>query len=153
MCVLGAHSSLADARIVSASPVPASVQRAIARQVPLHLRYLPSEVPGGYVYESWHGGSSGLDIYFAPDGRPPTVGFHVASSGAAGACKQGGTHYTYRFGSVRVSFENDRYSEQYWRCVQGDRVSLDVTSRPADAATAPRRRAIAAMVASATQLL
>ena len=139
------------AALVAASPVPVSVQRTIPKTVPAQLRYVPTKVPVGYRYAKWHGSRSSLDIYFARGGQPPTLGFHALASGPAGTCKQGGTH-AYGFGSVRVSFENERYSEQYWRCVRGGRVSIEATARHADGPTAARRRAIAAMVASATHL-
>jgi hypothetical protein len=139
------------AAIVAASPVPASVQRAIPKKVPAPLRFVPTEVPIGYRYAKWHGARYGLDIYFTRKGRPPTLGFHALAAGPAGTCTAGGTH-TYRFGSVRVSFEKDRYSQQYWRCVRGGTVSIEATARRADGSTAARRRAIAAMVASATHL-
>jgi hypothetical protein len=139
------------AAIAAASPVPVSVQRAIPKKVPARLRYVPTEVPTGYHYARWHGARSGLDLYFARKGRPPTLGFHALAAGPAGTCTAGGTH-TYRFGSVRVSFEMDRYSQQYWRCVRGGTVSIEATARRADGSAAARRRAIAAMVASATYL-
>jgi len=139
------------AAIVAASPVPASVQRAIPKKVPAHLRYVPTEVPIGYRYAKWHGARYGLDIYFARKGRPPTLGFHALAAGPAGTCTAGGTH-TYRFGSVRVSFEADHNSQQYWRCIRGGRVSIEATALRGDGSTATKRRAIAAMVASARPL-
>jgi hypothetical protein len=137
--------------IVGASTVPLSVQRAIRKKVSAPLRYVPTEVPIGYRYATWNGGRHGLNIYFARAGRAPALGFHALASGGAGTCKQGGTR-TYRFAPARVSFESDRYSEQYWRCVRGGTVSIEATSRHADGSTAARRRAIAAMVASAIRL-
>ena len=137
--------------MVAAPPVPASVQSVIAERVPVSLRYIPTQAPIGYRYVTWYGGRDGLHIYFARTGRPPTLVFHVLASGAAGTCQQGGTH-VYRFGRARVSFESDRYTEQFWRCVRGGRASIEATVRHADGSTAVRRRAIAAMVASATAL-
>ena len=139
------------ATIVAASPVPASVQRAIPRKVPGHLRYVPTKVPIGYHYAKWHGSHSGLDIYFARAGRPSTLGFHALAAGPAGTCTAGGTH-AYRFGSVRVSFETGHDVQQYWRCARGGRVSIEATASHTDGSTATKRRAIAAMVASATPL-
>lgn len=139
------------ATLVAASPVPLSVQRAIRTNIPVRLRYVPTRVPVGYRYAKWHGSPHGLDIYFARNGGPPSLGFHALASGPAGTCQQGGAPM-YRFGSVRVSYENDRYSEQYWRCVRGGRVSIEATARHADGSTPARRRVIAAMVASATHL-
>jgi hypothetical protein len=139
------------AAIVATSPVPASVQRAIPKKVPAHVRYVPTEVPTGYRYAKWHGARSGLDIYFARKGRLPTLGFHALAAGTAGTCTAGGTH-TYRFGSVRVYSETDRYTQQYWRCVRGGTVSIEAIARRADGSTMARLRAIAAMVASATPL-
>jgi hypothetical protein len=139
------------ATTVIASPVPASVQHAIAEKVPAHLRYVPTKVPSGYRYAKWRATRPGLEIYFARQGRPPTLVFFAAASGPAGTCTAGGTH-TYRFGSVRVSFERDRYDEQFWRCVRAGTVDIEATIRRTDTLTAAKRRAIAAMVASARQL-
>jgi hypothetical protein len=100
------------AAIVATSPVPLRVQHAIPKKVPAHLRYVPTEVPIGYRYAKWNGGRHGLNIYFARAGRAPTLGFHALASGAPGTCEQGGTH-TYRFASVHVSFESDRYRRAY----------------------------------------
>src|SRR5256885_6244265 len=99
------------AAIVAASPVPASVQRAIPKKVPAPLRYLPTNVPTGYRYAKWHGGHYGLEIYFARKGRPPTLIFFAGAAGPAGTCTAGGTH-TYRLRSVRVSFDRDRHYGQ-----------------------------------------
>jgi hypothetical protein len=140
----------AAAAIIAASPVPASVQHAILKKVPPQLRYVPTEAPSGYRYAKWRGTRASLEIYFARQGRAPTLVF-LAGAAHAGTCTAGGTH-TYRFGSVRVSSETDRYDEQYWRCVRGGSVSIEATVRRSDALTAARRRAIAAMVASATRL-
>jgi len=71
------------------------------------------------------------------------------AAGPTGTCTAGGT-YTYRFGSVRVFFEQDRYDEQFWRCVRAGTVSIEATMRRTDGVTAAKRRAVAAMVASAT---
>src|SRR5437867_3711789 len=131
---------VAAAAIVATSPVPTSVERAIPKKVPAHLRYVPSEVPTGYRYAKWHGAHSGLDIYFARGGRSPTLGFHALAAGPAGTCAAGGTR-TYRFGSVRVSFERDRYDEQFWRCARGGMVSIEATIRRGDDVTAAKRRA------------
>jgi hypothetical protein len=51
---------------------------------------------------------------------------------------------------VRVFFEEDRYDEQFWRCVRAGTVSIEATMRRTDGVTAAKRRAVAAMVASAT---
>jgi hypothetical protein len=123
------------AAIVTASPVPASVQRAISTKVPAHFRYAPTEVPIGYRCAKWHRTGSGLEIYFARKGRPPTLVFLAGAAGPAGTCTAGGTH-TYRFGSVRVSFERDRYDEQFWRCVRAGAVSIEATIRRTDPLTA-----------------
>lgn len=144
MCLVAATASAADASIV-----PASVQRAIQKKVPAYLRYVPTELPLGYRYAKWHGARSGLEIYFARKGRTPTLVFLAGAAGPTGTCTAGGTH-TYRFGSVRVSFEKDRYDEQFWRCVRAGTVSIEATIRRADDLAAAERRAIAAMVASAT---
>jgi hypothetical protein len=139
------------AAIVTASPVPASVQHAITMKVPAHLRYVPTQVPSGYRYTKWRDTRPGLEIYFARRGRPPTLVFQAGAAGPAGTCTAGGTH-TYRFGSVRVSFERDRYDEQFWRCAHTGTVSIEGLIRRTDPLTAAKRRAIAAMVASAKQL-
>lgn len=140
---------LAAATASDAGIVPASVLRAIPKKVPAYLRYMPTELPLGYRYAKWRGAHSGLEIYFSRTGRPPTLVFLAAAAGSTGTCTAGGTH-TYRFGSVRVSFEKDRYDEQFWRCVRASTVSIEATIRRADDLTAAKRRAIAAMVASAT---
>jgi hypothetical protein len=142
---------VATAAIVVASPVPASVQRAISEKVPAHLRYVPTKVPSGYRYAKWHDTRPGLEIYFARKGRPATLVFLAGAAGPAGTCTAGGTH-TYRFGSMRVSFERDRFDEQFWRCVRAGTVSIEATIRRADGLTPAKRRAIAAMVASAALL-
>jgi len=139
------------AAVVAGSPIPASVQRAIPKKVPADLRYVPTAVPNGYRYAKWHGTRSSLEIYFARKGRPPTLVFLAAAAGPSGTCRAGGTH-TYRLGSVRVSFERDRYDEQFWRCARAGTVSIEATIRRTDGLTAARRRSIAAMVASATHL-
>jgi hypothetical protein len=139
------------AAIVATSPVPASVKRAIPKKVPAHLRYLPTKVPSGYRYAKWHGARSGLEIDFARKRRPPTLAFLTLASGPPGTCAAGGTH-AYRFGSVRVSFDRDRYIEQFWRCARAGTVSIAATIRRTDVVTATKRRAIAAMVASAAPL-
>jgi hypothetical protein len=137
--------------IVTAPPVPASVQHAIPKKVPPQLRYVPTIAPTGYRYAKWHGSRYGLDIYFARAGGLPTLGFHAMAAGPAGTCTSGGTH-TYRFGSIRVFFETTHNDQQYWRCVRGGRVSIEATAFRSDGSTAARRRAIAEMVASAGQL-
>jgi hypothetical protein len=139
------------AAIVAASPVPAGVQQAIPKEVPAHLRYMPTEVPTGYRYVKWHGARSGLEIDFARKGWPPTLAFLAERSGPPGTCGPGGTH-PYRFGSVRVSFERDRYTEQFWRCARARTVTVAATIRRTDVVTPAKRRAIAAMVAAATPL-
>ena len=139
------------AAIVTASPVPAKVQHAISKNVPARLRYVPTEVPTAYSFAKWHRTRTGLEIYFARKGRPPTLIFFAAASEPAGTCTAGGTH-TYRFGSVRVSFERDRYDEQFWRCVRAGTVDIQATIRRTDPLTTAKRRTIAAMVASARQL-
>jgi hypothetical protein len=53
---------------------------------------------------------------------------------------------------VRVSFERDRYIEQFWRCARAGTVSIAATIRRTDVVTPAKREAIAAMVASATRL-
>jgi hypothetical protein len=147
VCLVAATASGADASVV-----PASVQRAIPKKVPAYLRYVPTELPLGYRYAKWHGARSGLEIYFARKGRPPTLVFFAGAAGPTGTCTAGSTH-TYRFGSVRVSFEKDRYDDQFWRCVRAGAVTIETTIRRADDLTAAKRRAIAAMVASATQFV
>ncbi|MGN6170001.1 MAG: hypothetical protein ACTHQQ_17800 [Solirubrobacteraceae bacterium] len=137
--------------IVVASPVPDSVQRAIPKKVPARLRYVPTQVPSGYRYAKWHGKRSGLEIDFARKGRPPMLAFITLASGDPGTCEASGTH-TYRFGSVRVAFDRDRYIEQFWRCARANTVSIAATIRRTDVVTAAKRRAIAAMVASAARL-
>lgn len=139
------------ATLLVASPVPVSVQRAISKELPAYLRYVPNSVPPGYRYARWHKVRSGLEIYFARTGRPPTLVFLAGAAGRPGQCTLGSAH-TYRFGSVRVSFETDRYSEQFWRCVGGGTISIEATVSRADGLTAARQRSIAAMVASAKQL-
>src|SRR5438094_188419 len=119
------------AAIVTASPVPISVQRAIPKKVPPQLHYVPTEVPTGYRYAKWHGAHSALEISFARQGRPPTLVFLAAAARPAETCTAGGTH-TYRFGSVRVSFERDRYDEQFWRCVRAGTVTIEATIRRTD---------------------
>lgn len=133
------------------SPVPASVLRAIPQRVPPHLRYVPTTVPAGYRYASWQGSRHGLDIYFAPEGGTPSLGFHAYPSGPAGACTPGGVH-TYRFGAIRVFFETTHNDQQYWRCVRAGAVSLEATTFRSDGSTSAKRRAIAAMLASARAL-
>ena len=137
--------------IVAASPVPDGVQRAIPTKVPARLRYVPTQVPSGYRYAKWHGARSGLEIDFARTGRPPTLAFIALASGPPGTCEADGTH-AYRFGSVRVAFESDRYIEQFWRCARANTVTIAATIRRTDGVTAAKRRAIAAMVASAARL-
>jgi hypothetical protein len=139
------------AAIVTAPPVPASVQQAISRKVPAHLRYVPTQVPSGYRYAKWRDAHPGLEIYFARKGRPPTLVFYAGAAGPAGTCTAGGTHI-YRFGSVRVSYEKDRYDEQFWRCARTGTVSIEGLYGRTDPLTAAKRQAIAAMVASAKQL-
>jgi hypothetical protein len=143
VCLVAATPSGADASIV-----PASVQRAIPKKVPARLRYLPTELPLGYRFAKWHGARSGLEFYFARNGRPATLVLFAAAAGPAGTCTASRTH-TYRIGSVRVSFEKDRYDEQFWRCVRAGAVTIEATIRRGDDLTAAKRRAIAAMVASA----
>jgi hypothetical protein len=146
--------NIAVAALVAAfvsSPVPVSVQRAIPKDVPASVRYVPTQVPSGYRYAKWNGARDGVDIYFAQHDRRPTLGFHALAAGPAGTCTAGGTQI-YRFGSVRVSFERDRYSDQYWRCVRGGRVSIEATASHADGSTEAQRGAIAEMVASAARL-
>jgi hypothetical protein len=53
---------------------------------------------------------------------------------------------------VRVFFETTHDDQQYWRCVRGGRLSIEATAFGSEGSTAARRRAIAAMVASAGQL-
>jgi hypothetical protein len=137
--------------LATTSPVPDSIQRSISRDVPARLRYVPAEVPAGYQFAKWHYDHPGLEISFAREGRRPTLTFIAGPSGPPGTCDAGGTH-AYRFRSVRVSFERDRYIEQFWRCVHAGSVSIAATIRRTDVLTAAKRRAIAAMVASATQL-
>lgn len=137
--------------IAAASPVPGSVWRAIPKKVPTRLSYVPTKVPNGYRYAGWHGARSGLEIDFAGNGREPTLAFLAVAAGPPHTCTPG-ANPTYRFGSVRVSFESDRFSEQFWRCVRDGTVSIEATIRRTDGETAPERRAIAAMVASATRL-
>src|SRR3954447_3567148 len=112
------------AAIVTASPVPASVQRAILKNVPAQLRYVPTQVPTGYHYTKSRDTRPGLEISFARQGRPRTLVFFAAAAGPAGTCTAGGTR-TYRFGSVRVSFESDRYDEEFWRCVRTGAVTIE----------------------------
>jgi len=139
------------AAFVTASPVPASVQHAISKKVPAHLRYVPTKAPLGFRYAKWDGTRSSLEIFFARNGRAPTLVFFAAAARTTGTCTAGGTH-TYRFRSVRVFFERDRYDEQFWRCVRAGTVSVGASIRRAESLTAAKRRSIAAMVASATQL-
>jgi hypothetical protein len=143
--------AVAAASVVASSPVPVSVQRAIPKKVPAQLRYLPTKVPSGYRYAKWHGARSGLEIHFARRAWPPTLAFLTLASGPPGTCGAGGTH-PYRFGSVRVSFERDRYIEQFWRCTRNGAVTIAATIRRTDVVTTAKRRAIAAMVASAAPL-
>jgi hypothetical protein len=141
----------AIAAIAATSPVPSAVQREITKSVSARVRYVPTEAPAGYRYAKWNRNGSGLEIAFARKGKPPTLVFLAGAAGPAGTCTAGGTH-TYRFGPVRVSFERDRYDEQFWRCLRAGTVSVEATIRRTDGVTAAKRRAIAAMVASATQL-
>ena len=136
--------------IVTASPVPTSVQRAIPKKVPAQLRYVPTEAPSGYRYAKWHGSRYGLDIYFARAGGLPTLGFHVLRQDPPGRVLRGDLHLPIRLdtGLLRTT-HND---QQYWRCVRGGRVSIEATAFRSDGSTSARRRAIAAMVASARQL-
>jgi len=146
VAAIGALPAAAD------SPaVPASVLHAIPKRVPPHLRYVPTRVPAGDRYESWQGSRHGLDIYFAPEGGTPTLGFHAYPSGPAGTCTPGGVH-TYRFGAIRVFFETTHDDQQYWRCVRAGTVSLEATTFRSDGSTSAKRRAIAAMLASARPL-
>src|SRR5438128_2194016 len=132
------------AAIVTSSSVPASVQRAIPKKVPARLRYVPTQVPSGYRYAKWHGDRSGLEIDFARKGRSPTLAFIADASGPPGTCDAEGSR-TYRFGSVRVASDRDRYIEQFWRCVRARTVTIATTIRRTDRVTAAKRRAIAAM--------
>jgi hypothetical protein len=139
------------AGVVTTSPVPASVQRAITMKVPAQLRYVPTQVPNGYRYAKWRGDHSRLEIDFARKGRRPTLAFLAGMSGPQGTCRAS-AHPAYRFGSVRVSFERDRYTDQFWRCARDGTVSVEATILRTDSVTAAKRRAVAAMVASATRL-
>ena len=136
---------------VAASSVPPRVLRAIPKRVQPHLRYVPTRVPTGYRYASWQGSRHGLDIYFAREGGTPTLGFHAYPAGPAGTCTPGGVH-TYRFGAIRVFFETTHNDQQYWRCVRAGTVSLEATTFRSDGWTSAKRRAIAAMLASARPL-
>src|SRR5262249_50031946 len=126
-------------------------QRAITMKVAAPLRYVPTQVPNGYRYAKWHGDHSSLEIEFARNDRRPTLAFLAGLSASPGTCTAG-AHPMYRFGSVRVSFERDRYTDQFWRCARAGAVSIEATIRRSDRVTAAKRRAIAAMVASATRL-
>jgi hypothetical protein len=149
--VIGAITVFTVAASVITSPVPADAQRAITTKVAAQVRYVPTRAPNGYRYAKWRGGGSSLEIDFARKSRPPTLTFLAGVSGPAGTCTAGGTR-TYRFGSMRVFFEKDRYVEQFWRCAHAGSVSIEATIRRTDGITAAKREAIAAMVASAKRL-
>jgi hypothetical protein len=152
--VVLARAALVLAGAVIVSPVPAGVRHAIPKKVPPQFRYVPTRAPAGYLYSSWQGSRFGLDIYFAQRGTLPTLGFHVLAHPpySGGKCSARGSRNTYHFGAIRVYGAATRNDQDYWRCVRGGRVTISASASPFEGPTPARRRAIAAMVASAKPL-
>ena len=147
VCLAAAAASIADASIV-----PATVQRAIPKKVPAHLRYIPTGTyqPSCRSAIAMRNGTgralASRSTSLVRAGRRRSSSLRREPAGRVQL-----VDHTYRFGSVRVFFEKDRYDEQFWRCVRVGTVSIEATIRRADDVTAAKRRAIAAMVASATR--
>lgn len=116
-------------------------------RVPAQLRFVPTRVPNGYRYAKWRRFPSSLEIDFVREGRRPTLAFIASTSRCTASA-----HPSYRFGSLRVSFESDRYTDQFWRCARDGAVTIEATIRRTDGVTAAKRRAVALMVAWATPL-
>lgn len=108
----------------SSFPVPAHVQRAIARGYP-QLAYLPTRLPAGVRYDSYDGvrGFEYTLWFGGSGGASKQLQFTVLAESCAG---QGPPMQTFKIDGLDVSWSG-LYTEQHaWRCITRGRTSLVV---------------------------